>query len=129
MQEKEKKITPSFKDNMRDKLCKLFLHSFFTQPNFLKGQVIKHLEIPDENVVLEKKSEDENFVVFNLSLFDYNYLVTFKKRIEEPKEIEVPKIVLKPKKWYQRTPEQMVVVEKQPSSDKPLNHWLLVKIE
>ena len=131
MQEK----APSMRESLHEKLCKLFLYSFLTQPNLLKGLVAKHIEVPEENVILreEKTVKDDNdnilYMSFTLLIFEYEFVVRFDRRVEAPREIEVPKVVNKPKKWYQRTPDTMVIVEKKPSSDKPLIHWLIAAID
>ena len=131
MQEK----APSMRDSLHEKLCKLFLYAFVTQPNLLKGLVAKHIEVPEENVILreEKTVKDDNdnilYMSFTLLIFEYEFVVRFDRRVEAPREIEVPKVVNKPKKWYQITPDTMVVVEKKPSSDKPLIHWLIAAID
>jgi hypothetical protein len=131
MQEK----APSMRESLHEKLCKLFLYSFLTQPNLLKGLVAKHIEVPEDNVILreEKTVKDDNdnilYMSFTLLIFEYEFVVRFDRRVEAPREIEVPKVVNKPKKWYQRTPDTMVIVEKKPSSDKPLIHWLIAAID
>lgn len=131
MQEK----APSMRESLHEKLCKLFLYTFVTQPNLLKGLVAKHIEVPEENVILreEKTVKDDNdnilYMSFTLLIFEYEFVVRFDRRVEVPREIEVPKVVNKPKKWYQRTPDTMVITEKKPSSDKPLIHWLIAAID
>ena len=131
MQEK----APSMRESLHEKLCKLFLHTFVTQPTLLKGLVAKHIEVPDKNVILreEKTVKDDNdnilYMSFTLLIFEYEFVVRFDRRVEVPREIEVPKVVNKPKKWYQITPDTMVIVEKKPSSDKPLIHWLIAAID
>jgi len=131
MQEK----APSMRESLHEKLCKLFLHTFVIQPSLLKGLVAKHIEVPEENVILreEKTVNDDNdnilYMSFTLLIFEYEFVVRFDRRVEAPKEIEVPKVVNKPKKWYQRTPDTMVIAEKKPSSDKPLIHWLIAAID
>lgn len=133
---KRTKIDHTFADNLHTKLSKLFLHTIFVNPNFLKGGISNHLEIPIEDISLveEKIVEDENKEVvssiYSLSIFESKFKLRFDKRVEQPKEIEVPKIVKKPKKWYQiGEPESMVIVEKKPSSKKPLTNWVLNSIE
>ena len=134
MQE-EKKVTPSMRESLHEKLCKLFLHSYVAQPELLKGFIAKHIEVPEDNVILREersvKDDKDNvlYMLFTLFIFEYEFVVRFEKRVEEPKEIEVPKVVNKPKKWYQITPDTMVITEKKPSSDKPLIHWLMAAID
>jgi len=131
MQEK----APSMRESLHEMLRKLFLYTFVTQPNLLKDLVAKHIEVPEENVILreEKTVKDDNdnilYMSFALLIFEHEFVVRFDRRVEIPKEIEVPKVVNKPKKWYQRTPDKMIVVEKKPSSDKPLIHWLVAAID
>ena len=48
----------------------------------------------------------------------------------EPKATPVePKVVNKPKKWWQREPDTMVVIEKKKSSETPKFHWVLNAID
>ena len=123
------------RDSLHEKLCKLFLHTFLKQPTILKGLVAKHVEVPEDNVILkeEKRVEDESgnviHIIYTLFIFDYEFVVHFEQRVEMPKEIEVPKVVNKPKKWYQIVPDTMIVVEKKPSREKPLIHWLVAAID
>ena len=133
---KRTKIDHTFADNLHSKLSKLFLHTIFVNPNFLKGGISNHLEIPIEDISLVEETiiEDENkevvSSVYSLSIFESKFKLRFDKRIEQPKEIEIPKIVKKPKKWYQiGEPESMVIVEKKLSSKKPLMNWVLNSIE
>ena len=124
-----------FAGSLRATLCKLFLHCAFTNPELIKGWIVKHLEIPEENVRVryERNRTDDNgneiaryFVLFVL---DTEFVLKFDKKIEAPKEIEVPKVVNKPKKWWQREPDTMVVVEKVMPTDEPKFHWVLNAID
>ncbi len=131
-----KRIDHTFADNLHSKLSKLFLHTIFVNPSFLRGEISNHLEIPIEDISLGEETivEDENkevvSSVFSLAVFDSKFKLRFDKKVEQPKEIEVPKIVKKPRKWYQiGEPESMVIVEKKLSSKNPLTHWVLNSIE
>ena len=125
----------SFAENLRIKLCKLFLHCVFSNPEFISGEIEKHLEIPEGGVKLryERNHTDEqgNEVSRYYTLFVYGVelILRYDKRIEEPREIEVPKVVNKPKKWWQREPDTMVVIEKKKSSETPKFHWVLNAID
>ena len=134
MQE-EKKVDTAFADSIKQKLCMLFLHCVFSKPEFISGEIEKHLEIPEGGVKLryERNHTDEqgNEVSRYYTLFVYGVelILRYDKRIEEPREIEVPKVVNKPKKWWQREPDTMVVIEKKKSSETPKFHWVLNAID
>ncbi len=125
----------TFKEYLRTNLCNMFLNGLFTKPEFIKVEIIKHLEFPEEqiNMTLESDAKDENGEVvkqhYKLSIFDYDFIITYDKKVELPREIEVPKVVNKPKKWWQTTSDKMVVVEKKQSCDKPIIRWVLKSIE
>lgn len=129
------KTDNSFAGNLRAKLCKLFLHCVFSNPEFIKNEISKHLEVPIGDVVLryERNRTDEqgNEIAryFTLFLYDVEFVLRYDKRVEEPKEIEVPKVVNKPKKWWQLEPGTMVVIEKKKSSETPTFHWVLNAID
>ena len=132
---KEKKIM-SMRENLREKLCKLFLHTFISKPQLIRWQILKHLEVPEENVVLREErnvtDDDGNvlYSLFTLLIFEYEYILRFDKRVEQPKDIDVPKVVKTDKKWWEfRKPNHEVVIEKKPSIERPLTHWLLSSIE
>lgn len=131
----EKKIKSSMRENLREKLCNLFLHTFISQPNLIRGQILKHLDMPEENVLLREErnvTDDEGnilYALFTLSIFEYEFILRFDRRVELPKEIEVPKVIKAEKKWWEFTkPDHEVVIEKKPSSERPLVHWLLSRI-
>ena len=134
MQE-EKKVDTAFADSIKQKLCTLFLHCVFTNPEFIKGKIATHLntdvstvKMSQERIVTDDNGE-ELYKVYRLYLFGCEFILRYDKRTEEPREIEVPKVVNKPKKWYQRTPDTMVVIEKKKSSEKPTCHWVLNMID
>ena len=106
----------------------LFLHTMFGNIDFLKGEVAKYFEIPESSISLiqEKDSTEENKTCI-LSIYDEKFYLNFVKRIDEPKEIDVPKVIKKPKKWYQTEAETAVVVEKKKT--KPYTYWVLNEIK
>ena len=118
---------------IKERLCTLFLHCIFINPEFIKGEISKHLEIPKEDVSLsvENVETDENgnevCKVYKLGIFGVELKLRYIKRVEEPREIEVPKIVKLPRKWYEYEPETMVVTEKK--KIKQTFHWVLDSIE
>lgn len=131
----EKKIM-TMRENLREKLCKLFLHTFISKPQLIRGQILKHLEIPEASISMREErnvtDDDGNvlYSLFTLKLFEYEFILRFDKRVELTKEIDVPKVVNTDKRWWQFTkPDHEVVIEKKPSSERPLVHWLLSSIE
>ena len=61
------------------------------------------------------------------SLYSGNRLrVDFSK---VPKEIDVPKIVKAPKKWWKKSADTTIIVEKKQTSKTPIEYWVLNMIE
>lgn len=130
---KKMKEETSFHKHLHKRLCMLFLHTVFSTPNFLRGEIVKHLEVPFNCVELGKAVEKENEISIPLSItFEDNkqeFLLVFVKRIYAAKEIEVPKVVKNDKKWWQfNEPDTKVIVEKK-TINKNQIHWLLNAIE
>ena len=111
------------------KLKKLFLHCSFIKPEFIRGEVSKYLEIPIDKVELKCEKEEENSRLYNLSLYDVSFTLGFNKKVEQPKEIDVPKIVKKPKKWWQLSDKTEIIIEKKLPKTKPLEYWVLSHID
>jgi hypothetical protein len=130
MQEKK-----TLADGIRNKIRNLFLWSAVNKPDYIVGKISEYLEIPIDSIKLREersvKGDDGEiaYSMYTLLVYDSEFILRFTRKVEEPKEIEVPKVVNKPKKWYQRTPDTMVITEKKPSSDKPLIHWLIAAID
>ena len=114
-------------DGMRTRLSMLFLNTMFGNVDFIKGEVAKHFEIPESSVALKHEKTTEDTDVCTLFIYDDKFTLSFVKRVEEPKEINVPKVVKMPKKWYQREGETTVAVEKKQT--KPYVYWVLKNIE
>ena len=128
MQEEKVTQTSTKRENgIREKLSMFFLNTMFGNVDFIKGEVAKHFDIPETCVALNHEKTTEETDVCLLSIYDDKFALTFVKRVEEPKEIKVPKVIKKPKKWYQTESESTVVVETKET--KPYVYWVLKKIE
>ena len=120
---------------MINKLNSCFHYCTFINPEYLKGEIAKHLEIPEENIRLTKVREetDDNgnvrFAIYSLEVDKESFTIRFDKKTREVETIQVPKVVKKPKKWYQTEDELAVVVEEKKSAAKPMDYWLLSNIE
>lgn len=124
------------RETLKKKLASLFLYTTFIDILFLKKEIAKHFEIPESCLSLNHKEtikkEDGTIdhVIFILKIYDFDFLVRFESRIQQPKEIEVPKVVKVEKKWWQiGAPDTKVIIEKKISSDKPTEYWLVASIE
>ena len=127
--------TEQMKNDLRIKLRKLFLHCVFITPEQLNAEFIEHLDIPKENFSLYPErsiTDDDGSVLsklYSLRVYNIKFSLKYDARLIEPKEIEVPKIIKKPRKWWQLTPKTEVVVEKKKSYFKPTTHWILNAID
>lgn len=124
------------RESIKKKLLTLFLYTSFFDIQFLKGEVAKHFEIPESSISLNHKEtvkkEDGtiDYVLFILKVYEFDFVVRFHARLQQPKEIEVPKVVKVEKKWWQiNVPDTKVVIEKQMSSEKPTEYWVLTDIQ
>ena len=118
------------KKSLGNLLSNLFLFTAFNNPEFIKGAVSKHLNTSIEDIRVSLTEATEERRKYTLAVYDNEFVLSFDKRVEKPKEIKVPKIVKKPKKWYQISePGSMVVVETKLSSEKPFDYWVLTAIE
>lgn len=125
----------SFADSLRAELCKLFLHCAFKNPEFVLGEIEKHLSAPKDSVVLyvERNTTDANgneiSKHYKLSLFGVEFVLRYDKKTEPQREVLLRKIVVKPKKWWQIKPTTMVITEKTKLSESNNSHWVLNCIE
>jgi len=117
-----------FNSSSRIMLQRLFLHCVFSNPMFLKGEIAKNMDLPIEDVDLKHEKTEEKYSLYTLTLCGSAFSLRFDKKIEEPREIEVPKVVYAPKKWYQSQPRRTVVIEKRKTSEKPITRWILNEI-
>lgn len=116
-----------FSSNLRSSLQKCFLHCMFNNPLFLKVEIVKHMEIPSDSVGLTEEKATDKEAFYSLQINDNKFRLRFEKRIDEPKEIDVPKVVYAEKKWYQAKPNKEVVVEK--VQTRPMTYWILTSID
>ena len=106
-----------YRNLLHQKICTLFLNTVFMSPTFIRGELAKHLELPSDCVQLGKPTETDEAITIPLAItFDENkeeFMLVFSKRVEKPKEIEVPKIVAQKRKWWQvGEHDTKVIVEK-----------------
>ena len=121
-----------YRNLLHQKICTLFLNTVFISPTFIRGELVKHLELPNECVQLGKATETDEAVTIPLAIvFDDNkeeFMLVFSKRVEKPKEVEVPKIVTQKRKWWQvGEHDTKVVVEKHTTKERP--YFLLTSIK
>ena len=124
------------RESIKKKLLTLFLYTSFFDIQFLKGEIAKHFEIPESSISLTHKETVKNgdgnieLILLNLKIYEFDFVVRFLPRVQQPKEIEVPKVVKVEKKWWQiNVPDTKVVIEKQMSSEKPTEYWVLTDIQ
>ena len=79
---------------MLKELQTLFLHCVFNNPEYLKGEISKHLEIPEDEIKITKEKEevdDNNNVITKTNFVTYigphQYLVT---KCRKPKDFKIP---------------------------------------
>lgn len=128
-----KKAKVSVKGNLKERLEMLFLHTMFGNVDFLKGEIAKHFDILESNILLKTDkvvSDGENNElsrICNLSILDNKFSLRFDKKIDPPKKIKVPKVVKLPRKWYQSEASTSVIVEEKET--KPYAYWVLISIK
>lgn len=123
----------SVKGNLKERLEMLFLHTMFGNVDFLKGEIAKHFDILESNILLKTdnvKTDEQNnelYKVCSLSILDNKFSLRFDKKIDGPKKIKVPKVVKLPRKWYQSEASTSVIVEEKET--KPYTYWVLNSIK
>lgn len=131
----KKKVKKVVADSFCVDLHKLFLHCIFTNPEHIRGEIIKHLGISDDNITLrcertETNAEGEEISKhYTLLAYGNEYVLRFDKRVDEQKEIEIPKVVNLPKKWWQLEPKKTVVVEKKTINERRAIRWILSRVD
>ena len=131
----EEKKVDELVGSICEKLRKLFLYCTFINPDFIKGQISKHLEIPIEKVKLTCESSPtddegkETYRQYRLCIYGTEFVLLFDRKVDEPKEIDVPKIVKAPKKWWKKSADTTIIVEKKQTSKTPIEYWVLNMIE
>lgn len=122
----------TYRNHLHEKLCKLFLYTVFATPLGIRKEIVKHLEIPEDNLQLGNPVETEEATQIPASIvFEDNkeeFVLIFSKRIDPPKEVDVPKIVKEKRKWWQvGEGDSKLIVEKQKTKERP--YWVLTSIK
>lgn len=125
-------MNSTFRKHLQGRISTLFLNTMFITPNFIKNELVKHLELPKENITLSKPTIDGDTQTMALSItFEDSkeeFGLVFSKRIEPSTEATVPKMVKKKRKWYQLGDEETeLVFEKKMTKEQP--YWLLTEIK
>ena len=119
---------------MINNLNRLF-HWCVINPEFLKGEVSKHLDIPEDKIKLEKYDDttnDDGEIVscrYILNIDGEEFVFNFNKKIREIEAKKVPKVIKKKKKWWQGdTDELEVVIEDSKPMVKSMSYWVITSI-
>jgi hypothetical protein len=121
---------------MLKELQTLFLHCIFNQPEYLKREISKHLEIPEDEIKITKEKEnvDDNgntiYSIYTVSIGGRNYTTRFDKKVRNAEKVKVPKLVKKKKekKWWQIDNDELEVVVEE-NETKEMQYWVLSNIE
>lgn len=119
---------------MLKELQTLFLHCVFNNPEYLKGEISKHLEIPEDEIKITKEKEevDDNgkptYSIYTVSINGKNYTTRFDKKVRSVESVKVPKLVKKQKKWWQGDDDELEVVVEEKKT-KEMQYWVLSNIE
>lgn len=119
---------------MLKELQTLFLYCVFNQPEYLKGEISKHLEIPEDEIKITKEKEevDDNgnpvYTIYSLSVNGKKYTTRFDKKVRNVEKVKVPKLVKKEKKWWQSDNDELEVIVEEKDT-KEMQYWVLSSIE
>lgn len=111
-----------------------FLHCIFNKPEYLKGEITRHLDIPEDEIKITKEKEevDDNgnpiYSIYSLSVNGKKYTTRFDKKIRNVESVKVPKLVKKQKKWWQSDDDELEVVVEEKQT-KEMQYWVLSNIE
>jgi hypothetical protein len=120
---------------MLKELQTLFLHCVFNNPEYLKGEISKHLEIPEDEIKVTKEKEevDDNgnptYSIYTVSINGKNYTTRFDKKVRSVESVKVPKLVKKQKKWWQSDYDDELEVVVEEKKTKEMQYWVLSNIE
>lgn len=120
---------------MLKKIQELFLYCVFNNPEYLKGEIAKHLEIPEEDIQITKEKEriDENenpiYALYTLVVEGKKYTTRFDKKVRNVEKVKVPKLVKKEKKWWQSKDDDELEVVVEEKETKEMQYWVLSRIE
>lgn len=119
----------SFAENLKKKLCTLFLHTTFTEPKFLVGNIAKQfdIDVSDVSLTQERNVEEGNYSLYSLKIFDTEFVIRFNYKVEELKNRQIPKLVKTEKKWWQLgEPDTKVIMETVKTKER--SYWVLSSI-
>lgn len=125
----EKGLNP-YRAYIRQRLCTLFLFTAFISPERIQREISKYLELPSENIRLNKEIERDNGLEYRLQI-DFadglqEFMLIFQKREATPKTIEIPKVVKKKLHWWQNDDsENDIIIETKQSVPKATTYWIL----
>lgn len=120
---------------MLKELQTLFLYCIFNQPEYLKGEISKHLDIPEDEIKITKEKEevDDNgnpiYSIYIVSIDGRNYTTRFDKKVRNVEKVKVPKLVKKEKKWWQNKEDEELEVIVEEKETKEMQYWVLSNIE
>lgn len=118
----------SFAENLKKKICTLFLYTAFTEPKFLAEEIAKHLDIDINEVSLtqERNVENEHYSLYTLKVFGTEFVIRFNHKVEELKDRQVPRLVKAERKWWQiGKPNTKVVIEAVKPKQKERSYWVV----
>ena len=119
----------SFAENLKKKLCTLFLYTTFTEPKFLVGNIAKQfdIDVSDVSLTQERNVEEGNYSLYSLKMFDTEFVIRFNYKVEELKDRQIPKLVKTEKKWWQfGEPDTKVIMETVKAKER--RYWVLSSI-
>jgi hypothetical protein len=120
---------------MLKELQTLFLYCIFNQPEYLKGEISKHLDIPEDEIKITKEKEevDDNGnpirSIYTVSVEGKKYTTHFDKKVRNVEKVKVPKLVKKEKKWWQNKEDEELEVIVEEKETKEMQYWVLSNIE
>lgn len=126
---KESASNNPYREYIRQRLCTLFLYTVFVNPLFMRREIAKHLELPIDsiNLTLNEQTEEHSVYLLRIEFADnlQEFSLTFNRKDEQPKEIEVPSITKRKRKWWQFSGDEELTVEKKIVSTESTTYWIL----
>ena len=107
----------------------MFLHTTFTEPKFLVGNIAKQfdIDVSDVSLTQERNVEEGNYSLYSLKIFDTEFEIRFNYKVEELKNRQIPKLVKTEKKWWQLgEPDTKVIMETVKTKER--SYWVLSSI-
>ena len=125
----EKGLNP-YRAYIRQRLCTLFLFTTFISPERIQREISKYLELPSDNIRLQKENEKDDNLECRLQI-DFadglqEFTLLFNRKEATPKTIEIPKVVKKKTYWWQNNDsENDIIIEKKETLPKSTTYWIL----